>query len=134
MAAIEICVSQAQSLQSRSRPLDESRHILGGRRAYQCAHRPLLLDSSRSHHDYFVRQPPRLSEIVRYQQRRHRKIATHRIEGFLELASGDRIEGTEWLVEEDHAGASGNTARESHALTLAAGELVRKTIAEIRGR
>jgi hypothetical protein len=69
---------------------------------------------------------------VRYQERCHREIAAHYIEGFLKIGAGDRIERAKGLVEENHARSGGDTPRESHTLALTARELVRKAIAELR--
>jgi hypothetical protein len=94
----------------------------------------LLLDPPRPHHDYFVGEPSRLGQIVRHQERCHREIAAHCIEGFLKIGAGDRIERAKGLVKENHARSGGDTPRESHTLALTARELVRKAIAELRRR
>jgi hypothetical protein len=109
-----------ESLQACSCALDESRDVLRRWRAYQCAHRPLLLDPPRSHHDNLVGEASRFSEIVRHQQRSYREISTHSVERLLKISPGNCIERTERLVEKNHSWLGGNAARESYPLALAA--------------
>jgi len=112
--------------------LDEPRDVLCCGGSDQSAHRSLLFYPSRSHHHHFVRESARLSEIVAHQQRRQRELMTQRIEGLLKFGPRYRVEGAKRFVEQDYARARSYAPGESRTLTLAAGKLVRKPVAELR--
>jgi hypothetical protein len=57
---------------------------------------------------------------------------THCVERLLKIAPRNRIESAKRLVEKNYSRLGSDAARESHALALAARELVRKAIPKIR--
>lgn len=53
-----------------------------------------------------------------------------RAKAVLEIRSRNRVEGAEWLVEEQQRGRSGESARDRNALSLPSGERSRPAVAE----
>jgi hypothetical protein len=124
-------ISCAQSLESRSRSLYQSRDVVRGRRTNQVSHTPPLLDSSLPHHDHFFRQSSCLGQIVRHEERSDSEIVAQIVEALLKFRSRDRVERSERLIEQNHAGPGGDAPRQCDALSLATGELVGKTRPEL---
>jgi len=60
---------------------------------------------------------------VGHQHRRDLELSPDPSEGVLDFGSGDCIERSEWLVQKDNVGLSGQGSRYCHPLALAAGEL-----------
>jgi hypothetical protein len=52
-------------------------------------------------------------------------LVSQRRECVLQVCARDRVEGAEWLVEQQHSRAGGQSARERNALALAARQLAR---------
>jgi hypothetical protein len=124
-----------ESLESRSRALNQPRDVFRDRRTNQISHTSPLLDPPFPHHYHFICQPSRFGQIVRHQQCGDSEIAAKMVEALLQLRARNCVQRSEWLVEEDHAGAGRHAPRERHALALAAGQLVRKSRSELgRGK
>ena len=66
----------------------------------------------------------------------HHGLAQLLLQGFeflLNTAPGDRIEGAEWLVQENHRRIGGQSARHTDPLALPAGKLARQSTGEAIG-
>ena len=83
-------------------------------------------------HRNAIGEDGRLAQVVRHEDRGHSQAAAQRPERLLELGARDRVQRSERLVEQQHAGPPRERARDRDTLPLPARELVRPPLAEHR--
>src|SRR5829696_9845828 len=92
----------------------------------------LLYELAADEDAYAVRQRGRVEIVVRDDDRRQAELPQRRAQLPPDGVARVRVEGGERLVEEQDARPPGERAREGDALPLAAGELARARIGEVR--
>jgi hypothetical protein len=110
--------SCAEHLQACTRSVYQASYVFRCRIRDQAPHTSALLDPASSHHYHFFSKSRGFGDVVRHQQRCYRQLSTQHVEGLVQLAPRNRIEGAEGFVEQHHARLRRNTSREGHALTL----------------
>src|SRR6185436_3371878 len=80
--------------------VDQPRDVVVRRRAQQLARRRDLADLARAHHDHAIGQGQRLDHVVGDDESRQRELAVDAAQLGLQRDARDRVEGAEWLVEQ----------------------------------
>ena len=124
----------AQLLALVARHRDELRDVVVGGRGHELGRRRELAQLAAMHHRDPVREHQRLDHVVGDHDRVSPSSRWIRAQLVLERDAGDRIERAERLVEQQHARARRERARDADALALAARQLVGKPLAIRRRR
>ncbi len=111
---------------------DERHHELVGRVVVDLLGRGGLLHAALVDHDDLLGDLQRLLLVVRDEDRRDVDLVVEAAQPGAQLLAHAGVERAERLVEQQHLRLDGERAGERHALALAAGELVRVALAEVR--
>ena len=111
---------------------DERHHELRGGLVVDLGRRRRLLDPALVDDHDLLGDLHRLLLVVRDEDRRHVHLVVQPPQPGAQLLAHAGVQSAERLVEQQHARLDGQRARERHPLALAAGELRRVALAEVR--
>jgi len=103
------------------RPLEQLADVRCGRRALKFRDASSLLNAPGPHNDNLVGETRRFGQVMRHQDRGEAKLASDALERLVRLTARDGVEGTEWLVEQNHVLPSREGTRQCNALALTPG-------------